>query len=391
MRSLREKLKAVKVSEQLQNQVKVPSQLYEKKYSIPLHELNGIEKITIDEIKECDPLFQGDSWDLSQVLFLDTETTGLSGGVGTIAFEIGVGFFEENTLIIHQYVINNYSQEINMLNKVAEIINNHSILITYNGKSFDYPLIESRFIMNKIRLSPKKLSHFDLLHVCRRIYKMRLGRCNLSTIEEFVLGKKRIDDLPGEMVPQRFFEYMKTGELSIIQDVLEHNYDDVLSLALLTAHVCNEFRHPEDIKYDEDILQIGKTLLRGHHFEKAKACFHKVNTNRSIVDQAREYLVFSAKKERNWRQVCSFCQSMIDHGQGGTWPYLELAKYNEHIEKNYEEAEKMSMKALQIALNKISLFENSDKKEIESIEHRILRIRRKKENIDEHFRKFGRK
>ena len=160
MRSLREKLKAVKVSEQLQNQVKVPSQLYEKKYSIPLHELNGIEKITIDEIKECDPLFQGDSWDLSQVLFLDTETTGLSGGVGTIAFEIGVGFFEENTLIIHQYVINNYSQEINMLNKVAEIINNHSILITYNGKSFDYPLIESRFIMNKIRLSPKKLSHF---------------------------------------------------------------------------------------------------------------------------------------------------------------------------------------------------------------------------------------
>lgn len=208
---------------------------------VPLNELGDIRSVTLEDVRACDPYFEGNSWTMDRLLFLDTETTGLNGGAGTVAFEIGVGWFDARGMVIRQYVMRNYAQEAAMLKDIARLFEKADTIVTFNGKSFDLPLLESRMVMNRIRLPVTEYPHLDLLHAARRVYKLRLGRCNLTALESAVLGKKREDDLPGAQVPARYFEYLKTGEFALLEDVLRHNFEDVRSLAELTAAICQAY------------------------------------------------------------------------------------------------------------------------------------------------------
>ena len=209
---------------------------------MPLRALCGIEQTTLDDIHSLDPLFTGSSWDIRRVLFLDTETTGLSGGAGTVAFEIGLGFIDDRGMVIRQYIMRDYSEEPAMMAEIASLITRFDTIVSFNGKSFDLPLLESRMVMSRIRLPLTKMPHLDLLHAARRVYRLRLRRCNLASLEEAVLGQTRNDDLPGAQVPQRYFDYIRTKEFALLEDVLRHNLDDVRSLACLTGHLCHAFR-----------------------------------------------------------------------------------------------------------------------------------------------------
>ena len=139
---------------------------------------------------------------------------------GTVAFEIGVGWIEPRGMVIRQYVMRNYAQEADILREIAALAARADTLVTFNGKSFDLPLLESRMVMNRIRAHITDMPHLDLLHAARRVYKLRLGRCSLTALEEAVLGKARQDDLPGAQVPERYFTYLKTGEFALLEDVL---------------------------------------------------------------------------------------------------------------------------------------------------------------------------
>lgn len=380
MRSLREKLMAVanKPVQPKPAQAAAKESFFCREHVFPLSRLHGIENTSLDEIRSLDPMFFGDSWDIRRVLFLDTETTGLSGGAGTVAFEVGVGFIEARGMVIRQYVMRDYSEEPAMMAELAALIERFDTIVSFNGKSFDLPLLESRMVMSRIRLPLTKMPHLDLLHAARRVYKLRLKRCNLASLEEAVLGQTRDDDLPGSQVPARYFEYVRTKEFALLEDVLRHNLDDVRSLASLTGHLCAVFREPETLEHPEDVFGVGKTLMRTGKTEKARACFRIVGRS-SLSSQAHMYLASSYKKEKDWQQTEAVCLDMIVSGSGGVWPYIELAKYYEHIKKDIPKALKYASGALRFALNTAALHE-MDACQLEQIRKRIRRLQRKQKS-----------
>ena len=132
--------------------------------------------------------------------FLDTETTGLSHGAGTVAFLVGVGFFDETAFVVRQYLMRDYDEEAFVLSRVAEDMARSKVLCTFNGQTFDLPLLEVRFTMQRMREQFARRPHVDLLPASRRVWKLRLKRCNLTSLEEAVLGMQRQDDLERKMI-----------------------------------------------------------------------------------------------------------------------------------------------------------------------------------------------
>ena len=389
MISLRDKLKMVGAGSAPKTEpapAPQKSPLYVEEARIPVSMLGGIERATLEEIRMCEPGFTGTSWDLQDLLFLDTETTGLSGGAGTLAFEIGTGFFDGDFFRIRQYVIRDYSQEREMLEAVIDLVKERRTVITFNGKTFDLPLIESRCIMNGLRFSFSDCPQLDLLHICRRVFKLRLGRCSLSALEQAVLGSEREDDLPGALVPQRFFDYLHSGEFSLIRDVLRHNFDDVLSMPKLVSRVAGAFRAPEALEYPEDIYGVGRTLMRGGHVDQARQCYIILG-HTTMAGHARLRLAESYKKDKDWDETVRVCLRMVEDGQNGLWPYIELAKYYEHIERNYDKAEKICLRAMNASLNILPLADEAQRErqqaELNRLHKRINRIRKKAERQKE--------
>ena len=342
---------------------------------VPRDMLGDIDSISLDDVRACDPYFDGESWETERLLFLDTETTGLSGGAGTVAFEVGVGWIEPRGMVIRQYIMRDYSQEGAMLRDIASLIEQAKTLVTFNGKSFDLPLLESRMVMNRIRTHVTNMPHLDLLHAARRVYKLRLGRCNLTALEEAVLDKGRCDDLPGAQVPERYFTYLKTGEFALLEDVLRHNFDDVRSLAELTAVICSAYRQPETIRHQQDLLGVSKTLLRGGRTHQARTCL-KILGRSTLAPQAHLYLASSYKQEREWTEAAELWKTMIVRGESGVWPYIELAKYYEHVCRDYGKALRCATAALQYTLNTAPLNGETETQSAPILK-RIERIKRK--------------
>ena len=345
-----------------------------REHIVPLDGLRGIDRTTLEEIRACDPAFTGERWDVRKLLFLDTETTGLSGGAGTLAFEIGLGVIDARGMVIRQYVMRDYGEESAMLAEIASLLPRFDTLVTFNGKSFDIPLLESRMVMHRIRVHLTDWPHLDLLHACRRVYKLRLGRCSLSALEEAVLGESRTDDLPGAQVPQRYFDYLRTREFALLEDVLRHNRQDVESLASLTGHLCSAFREPEQLAHAEDAFCVGRTLLRGGHTKEGRRCLRILGRS-SMSSQAHLVLSASYKKSREWASSVETWTAMIARGEGGTWPYVELAKYYEHTERDYARALRYAGAALSRALNLSPL--GGDDAEIATLRKRVERLKRK--------------
>ncbi len=377
MRSLRERLNAVASAKPKPPPAQRPEEtpFFCREHTIQLDSLYGVERTTLDEIRACDPAFTGESWSPYRLLFLDTETTGLSGGAGTVAFEIGLGWIEPRRMVVRQYVMRDYHEEAAMLSEIAGLFRRFDTVVSFNGKSFDLPLLESRMMMNRIRMPVTAWTQFDLLHAARRVYKLRLGKCNLARLEEAVFDRAREDDLPGAMVPQRYFDYLKTKEFALLEDVLAHNLQDVVSLAQLTGHLCAVFRDPTTLSHPEDMLGVGKTLLRTGCREKGRECLRIVGCS-SLGAQAHMHLSLSYKKERDWAQALSSWQEMIARGEGGAWPYIEAAKYYEHVARDEEKALFYATHALSHVLNRAALY-GDDAQGCDGIRKRIMRLKAK--------------
>ena len=380
MRSLREKLKAVSSKPQVRDVLapkRLDDQFFTREYRVPISELRGIERTTLEDICACDPHFTGSRWDISKLLFLDTETTGLSGGAGTLAFEIGVGYIQGHYMVIRQYVMRDYSEEAAMLHDLANLIGGFDTLVTFNGQTFDIPLLESRMIMQRIRPMLSEMPHFDLLHACRRVYKLRLKRCNLATLEEAVLGQGRKEDLPGALVPQRYFDYLKTKEFALLDDVLDHNRQDVQSLASLTGHLCSVFRSPQQLAYAEDLFSVGRTLERGGDVYRARKCY-RILGHSSMSSKAHMHLAASFKRERNWEEAVSSWNDMIARAEGCVLPYIEAAKYYEHVMRDIPRALSYANAALAYELNMTLLRDEGQNETLLALHKRIDRLKKKK-------------
>jgi uncharacterized protein YprB with RNaseH-like and TPR domain len=185
------------------------------------------------------------SVDLRQVCFLDTETTGLSGGAGTMAFVVGLGFFAEDGFRVRQYFLRDPGDEPAMIEAVAELLPEFEALVSFNGRAFDVPILENRFILARIPPPMAGVPHLDLLHPARRLYHYRLASCALGSLERGVLGVLRAqDDVPGGVIPYLYRDYLRTGDARDMKRVLYHNTVDILSLVTLAARVCRAFANP---------------------------------------------------------------------------------------------------------------------------------------------------
>ena len=183
--------------------------------------------------------------------FFDTETTGLNGGVGNHAFLVALGWRLGTSMLMRQYVLPDPGLELPFLEAVAADIGASGALVSYNGKTFDVPILEGRLLMSRRSPDCLRRPHLDLLHPSRRLFKARLGACNLQNIETMVLGRDRGDDIPGFLIPEMYFSYLRHRDPSVLREVLAHNRQDVVSLSLLLDHLVRCLRedsaaHPLD-------------------------------------------------------------------------------------------------------------------------------------------------
>ncbi|HKU42661.1 MAG TPA: ribonuclease H-like domain-containing protein, partial [Polyangiales bacterium] len=208
--------------------------------------------------------------DLSRMLFLDTETTGLSGGTGTVAFLVGLAQFDEGTLKLTQLLVPNLGGELPMLVELAARLEAASCILTYNGKSFDWPLLRTRYVLHRLPVPPLP-PHVDLLHATRRIWKPRLGSLRLTDIERQILHFFRDDDVDGAEIPSRYFAFLRDGASERLVPVLEHNQNDLIALPAMLGTLGERFERIECGEEVLDALAFGRLSLRVQDVPRAQA------------------------------------------------------------------------------------------------------------------------
>jgi len=311
--------------------------------------------------------------DIRKTVFLDTETTGLSGGAGTFIFLIGLGYFTENQFCVRQYFMRDYDEEQALLSALNELLLKFESVITYNGKSFDLPLMETRFIMSGMEMNLKNPAHLDLLYPVRRLWKRRLENCSLSTVEREILGVYRENDVPGYLVPEIYFRYLRTGDARDIKGVFEHNLQDILSLVVLTAKINDFFREPLNNNfYPLDIFSLGKIYDKRKEYIKSSFYYNealKSNLPGEEFLEALKLISFTYKRLEKWEEAEKVWKETINKSREFIYyPYEELAKYYEHHLKDYKKAEEIVEEALSMAGNVFL---------IEKLEYRLNRIKHK--------------
>ena len=171
---------------------------------------------------------------MERALYLDTETTGLSGGTGTVAFLVGLAWFAPSGLVVEQMLVRRLGEEAPMLARVRRRLEECALVITFNGKSFDLPLLRTRLVMNRLPAAPDR-PHLDLLHVARRVHKHANRQCRLTALERDVLGFERENDVPSGEVSGLYLHFLRTGDGSALRGVVEHNAWDVVTMASLVG------------------------------------------------------------------------------------------------------------------------------------------------------------
>jgi uncharacterized protein YprB with RNaseH-like and TPR domain len=285
--------------------------------------------------------------------FLDTETTGLAGGAGTYAFLIGVGSITPQGFLVRQFFMREFGEETSLLLGLTEYLKQFEVLITYNGITYDQPLLETRYRMARCRPPFAALEHLDLLFGARRLWKLRFDSCRLVDLENQILGVEREGDLPGELIPYVYFEYLRTGEAFKLVPILHHNQVDILTLACLTAIVPWAFHHPEKAQFRHGAEMVG--LARW--WRQAENHDHALGLFRAAVKRGlRDELLFRTlwdiaclekKLGRDSESLAGLTELAGCPNPFRTAALEELAKYYEHRERNYAMALEMTRTALE--------------------------------------------
>lgn len=292
--------------------------------------------------------------DLRRPLFLDTETTGLSGGTGTVAFLIGLAWREGAGLMLVQYFLTDFDRENALLWAVGQYVQHAGVLVSYNGRTFDWPLLQTRLVMRRVDPAWPSPPHLDLLTLARRIFKPRLPDCALQTIEQAVLDLHREEDLPGTLIPGRYFAWLRDGGDNVLEPVFLHNRQDVLSMALLLARL-------ETVLGGCDDLDPLDRFGRARFFEARGLVADATREYRRLwLDRHRELGTFALRgaiglrlarllrRQGLWpeaRLVLEECW------RTQSYPYpaaIELAKLLEHQARDFDAARRLAGDALRL-------------------------------------------
>ena len=308
-------------------------------------------------------------------VFLDTETTGLAGGTGTFAFLVGIGRYDDSTFRLTQFFLRDPIEEPAMLAALTELLQPLDALVTFNGKAFDVPLLNARYITNRSDTPFARVPHLDLLPLARRLWRERLESRALKSLETHILGAERTDeDIPGFLIPQMYFDYLRSGDARPLKRVLYHNAMDVVAMAALLSHVAQLLADPVEFAAEHglDMVSIGKLFedlgrlddaariyARGLELDLPEESFRQTTRRLAVVHRRRGEMSAALAL---WRDAA---------GNRQIYAYVELAKYYEHKARDYTEAAQWTRAALAI-VNESS--PDARREWLAALEHRLARL-----------------
>ena len=280
------------------------------------------------------PCLPGDApGDSHRRIYIDTETTGLSGGSGTLAFLVGIAVVGDDAIELSQFLLTRFSAEGALLSALAGRLSADDRLVSYNGKSYDLPLLLTRYRMQGLACSFARLPHTDLLHPVRRLFGKRWRDCRLLSVEQQLLGFSRVDDLPGSEAPAAWFGYMRGGEAGPLIKVVEHNRQDIVSLAVAHSALAQAIAQP--LAFGVDIHALARWLAASDEAGARQLLQSHVE---HLCDDGRRLLARLWRRVGNWRQAVALWESLA--ADGCTESLERLAKYHEHISKDLAAAQR---------------------------------------------------
>jgi uncharacterized protein YprB with RNaseH-like and TPR domain len=327
-----------------------------------------------------------------RIVFIDLETTGLSGGAGTVAFLVGCGFYDLGAFQVRQFLLTSYAAERALLTAVAELFDDADLIVSYNGKTFDLPVMETRWLFHRMEMPLEGVPHFDALHAARRLWKRRTedpteGGCRLSTLERTLFDVRRVGDVPGFEIPSRFFQFMRTGDPRPLEPVLEHNRLDLVSLAAVTARALRLVEDGADGCPDEpQALAVGRIYERAGLFDRAEACYRRSSTAESVEVRGESLyrLGLRCRRERRFSEAAALWRELVvlteprSVRRNATAAALRqfaveaLAIHHEHRGRDLAAARELALFALEEREQ-----EGGDPRRADGHRHRLARLERK--------------
>jgi uncharacterized protein YprB with RNaseH-like and TPR domain len=322
----------------------------------------------------------GSAWARSPIFF-DLETTGLSGGAGTVPFLVGCGWFDNGAFRTRQFFLQGLAAERALLHAVTSFLEAVPLLVTYNGRTFDVPIMETRWLFHRMPFGLDTVPHLDMLPPARRLWRAAAEHaattCRLVALEQLLCGVVRIGDVPGFEIPQRYFEYVRHGDGRLLEPVLYHNRMDLLSLAALVARAQRLVRDGADAVCDPaECLALGRFLERRGDRVEAERCYRRalvdIAASAAQQQEALHALALLLRRSRRYREAAETWQQVLAQGIGRTVAVREaveaLAIHHEHRERDLQRARGLALRALS---------SERDPRRREAVRYRLARLDRK--------------
>lgn len=315
-----------------------------------------------------------------RIVFFDLETTGLSGGAGTVAFLVGCGYFENGAFVTRQYFLPGFASERALLHAVGDLLASAKRLVTYNGKSFDVPVMEVRWAFQRMCVPIEDVAHLDMLPVARRFWRADddglLQSCRLASLERSLLGFEREGDVPGWEIPARYFDYIRHGRVATLEPVLSHNRLDLVSLAVLTARAQHLAREgPSASLEPREWLALGWLYDAHGDWIRAEPCYERVVSSRfsghALRLEAWRRVARLRRRRRRFDEAAMAWQQVLTlepRGPAAQEAREALAVHHEHRERNLTEARRLAIEAMRSEMGTARRA---------AVSHRLARLERK--------------
>jgi uncharacterized protein YprB with RNaseH-like and TPR domain len=319
---------------------------------------------------------------IPQTVFVDVETTGLAGGTGTLAFLVGLGAFDGDSFLVRQLFLAGPSGEEAMLAIALDAVSSAAALVTFNGRCFDLPLLETRFTLNRLR-PPAGLLHLDLLYWARRLYRRRLASCRLAHLETALLGLEREDDVPGWLIPSLYFDYLRFGRAAPLEAVFRHNALDILSMVTLLAHLSDAVS-ARAVREPADCLALARWEEAEGHLADARSLYEtafRQSADEGERMQAARALLRLYRWESRWPETEEMLLNVVENHETSEHrleALVALAKLKEHRQRRFDEAESLTRQALVFVEAREARYLRVDETfSREALLHRLARLRRR--------------
>lgn len=322
-----------------------------------------------------------------KLLFLDTETTGLGQGAGNVPFLIGVGWWTASGFTVRQYCIRHPGEEAAMLAMLSELLPRFTHLVTYNGRTFDWPLVKNRYVMHRMK-PPKDPAHFDFLYPSRSLWRTTMPSCRLGAVEEAKLGVRREDDVPGAMAPALYFQYLSERDVDVLDGVFRHNETDIVTLLALAVHFGRllEGGVALDALPPAELLRLALWYEKlGFEPEAESAMLELANRPTAEAQGQLNEAAHFYKRRKRWPEAIALWRRLAESGGDrlppSLEPYVELAIAYEHRLKDAEAALYWTDEALRGAERRLALVRSGgdakQRAELKELRRRKERLQKK--------------